>query len=42
MWYYMKIKELIVFVKNVCDGVEKVLVGNYVYLMEFMFIEYEV
>lgn len=42
MWHYMKTKEPAVFVKNARDGVEKVLAGNYAYLMESTSIEYEV
>lgn len=42
MWHYMKTKEPTVFVKNARDGVEKVLAGNYAYLMESTSIEYEV
>jgi hypothetical protein len=42
MWHYMKNKEPSVFVNDARDGVDKVLAGNYAYLMESTSIEYQV
>ena len=42
MWHYMKSRDPSVFVKNAREGVEKVMEGNYAYLMESTSIEYEV
>ncbi|XP_048767442.1 glutamate receptor ionotropic, kainate 2-like isoform X2 [Ostrea edulis] len=42
MWHYMKNKDPSVFVNDARDGVDKVLAGNYAYLMESTSIEYQV
>ena len=41
MWNYMEDKEPSVFVKTSTEGIERVLDGNYAFLMESTMIDYQ-